>query len=498
MKYILPIILLLGSVACSTSKKDSTSVNTITENNGRVEIGLPPLEETIAEANKTLVDVNLLANNLNKIKNGSFNGPMKEENVCKSKNDTVLYKGFPQYFSINSVNDTIIHTIQGGFIFIPSNCFVFDDAKLIDTLSPVQLKILEYYTPSDFILASLTTVSTDGQILQTGGTLFFEATQNGKQLQIAKDTSILLGFKKTGKVKEDMQTFSGMADSTGRVLWTLPLAGALKGTLYEAILNLKLTGTRYKEFYDGKLSLEEYVAKNLKLQPTRTPKIPVDNIYVNFDVDPKANVTNVKIKGSEDYLTQNKVTNVMQFMEGWKPFYEKKPRMKNGIPVYDKITMQISFTLTLDMEKGKVILNESTNPAVQELAKLADSEKFYVLKTMSLGWINCDRYPTGQKMMAITISGKSSGQMRAYAVLRDYSGVVEAVKLNDGTLSMNIPSGSWLDVITTRYANGKYYYSYHRDCGDKRNIAVLNEIECTYDEIISMVRKDFNTFDTSG
>lgn len=127
----------------------------------------------------------------------------------------------PQTFTVINKSDTVIEGKKGIKVIIPKNCF-----DLPDPNAEVKIELKEYTTATDFLFANLTT-SSNGRMLESGGTIYINATSEGKNISLKKGQKLSLAFP-TGKAKPKpgMQTFYGEKAEDGSINW--------KPTIYRA------------------------------------------------------------------------------------------------------------------------------------------------------------------------------------------------------------------------------------------------------------------------
>lgn len=120
----------------------------------------------------------------------------------------------PQTFTVINKSDTIIEGKKGIKVIIPENCF-----DLPNPNAEVKIELKEYTTATDFLFANLTTGS-NGRMLESGGTIYINATSEGKQVALKKGQNLSLAFP-TGKTtpKPGMQTFYGKTNDDGSINW---------------------------------------------------------------------------------------------------------------------------------------------------------------------------------------------------------------------------------------------------------------------------------------
>ena len=100
---------------------------------------------------------------------------------------------------------------KGTRIILPKGSLEHEDGTPL-TDEPIEIKLKEYYTKADFLLANLTT-SSDGRLLESGGTIHIEARQGDKKLRIKEGNEMYLRFKDNND-DEGMQLFSGERENT--------------------------------------------------------------------------------------------------------------------------------------------------------------------------------------------------------------------------------------------------------------------------------------------
>lgn len=88
------------------------------------------------------------------------------------------------FFIIDCKLDTILIGEKGTKISIPHHSFINSKGEIIN--KNIQFELKECINKVDMVLANLHTV-TNGKILESGGMVYLNATQNGEKLSIADD-----------------------------------------------------------------------------------------------------------------------------------------------------------------------------------------------------------------------------------------------------------------------------------------------------------------------
>ena len=123
-----------------------------------------------------------------------------------------------QGFTISTLSDTVIETENGIVLAIPSDAFETEDGESVS--GEVNFEIKEAFDNVDIMKAGLITTS-DGELLETGGMFFLEASHKGKKLRFKKGKEILSQLPNLYPEKE-MQLFDGEKKADGTINWVNP------------------------------------------------------------------------------------------------------------------------------------------------------------------------------------------------------------------------------------------------------------------------------------
>lgn len=144
-----------------------------------------------------------------------------------------------QVFTVKNNKDTVITGEKGVKLIIKQNSFNVPNSN-----AEVKVEMKEYATAGDFVFANLTTTS-NGQLLESGGTIHISATCMGKEVGLKKDKELTLAFP-TGKAKpkSDMLTFYGEKTTSGDINWQPTVFKA--DVVGKDAVNSKVVRWRYK------------------------------------------------------------------------------------------------------------------------------------------------------------------------------------------------------------------------------------------------------------
>lgn len=143
---------------------------------------------------------------------------------------SALVEGQRQTFVVNPTQQTAVRAARGTTVQVPAGSLVFADGTA--PKGPITLEVREALTPGDWFLQQLSTLTTDGQLLQTGGMLQVSASSEGKPLQVKKGKSLRVEMPAFGgKAQPDMQIFYGQAHhADGPTTWNLAPNATAVGT----------------------------------------------------------------------------------------------------------------------------------------------------------------------------------------------------------------------------------------------------------------------------
>jgi hypothetical protein len=117
-----------------------------------------------------------------------------------------------EFFTIKTSLDTIIETKDGIVIYIPADAFNTSEAE-------VELLVQGAVTTEDILKAGLSTITADGQELETGGMFYIDAYVNGQRVDLKKELTVDVP---TNEEKAGMQLYDGEKNQNGEVVWSNP------------------------------------------------------------------------------------------------------------------------------------------------------------------------------------------------------------------------------------------------------------------------------------
>lgn len=159
-----------------------------------------------------------------------------------------------QYHTIDADQDQLLEGLKGGRFYISANSFVTADGEPVT--GKVDIDLTECYSLGDMISLGLTTTAQD-RILESGGMLNINASQNGQALQLKEGSSIAAAIP-TPEFRQDMTLFYGQghgeentdidwANSQAPVQGALPRLTFARGPIRPTWQNVAIAYLKEKE-----------------------------------------------------------------------------------------------------------------------------------------------------------------------------------------------------------------------------------------------------------
>lgn len=123
-----------------------------------------------------------------------------------------------QFFSIDGKSDSIIEGKDGTIVICPKGSFKRANGQVVD--DSIRIELAEALSIDKILLSNLTTTS-NGNLLETEGMIYFNATSKGEQLLINKANPIHFEIPTSIK-KPGMMAYKGTRDANGNTNWTDP------------------------------------------------------------------------------------------------------------------------------------------------------------------------------------------------------------------------------------------------------------------------------------
>lgn len=353
-----------------------------------------------------------------------------------------------QTYNINPLNDTVIIGEQGTIISISRNSFLYKGSQEPVT-NEITITLKEYYKISDMLLANLSTMS-NGEILETGGMIYLEATADNEELELRPDASIELKFPTQNK-KDDMLLWYGSWNESV-MNWELAEQKIdISNKVYE---NNELD--TQAEFPGGAVRMMNFFSSNLRY-PNDAREIGAQgSVFVEFIIDETGTIRDIEILRSVHPSLDSAAVRIIKKMPQW------KPGTINGSPVTSKIAIPVRFVLnggtTEDRAYAENFEKTVSDDTIHDLN--IEDISYYIFSTQQLGWINVDKIiDNNNPRIDFTVGLEYDGNTEVKLVLRDYNSIFVRLSFEPNFVFRSIPTDIFARIIAIKADEGKYYIS---------------------------------------
>jgi cytochrome c551/c552 len=193
-----------------------------------------------------------------------------------------------KFFNLSTDKDTIIEGKNGTIIQIPKGAF--KDAKGNVITGNVEIELAEPETLDEFLLSGISSQFGD-KLLNSKGTFFINAKQNGKQLFLDENNPIYIEKPIKGKKEGDLRIFNGEKREDGQIEWTestkaekflIPIDLELLDFLPKYFANEVEKGMPFRSYQSASKKLIDslyYSLDNIQRN------FPTQNPIVDFNID---------------------------------------------------------------------------------------------------------------------------------------------------------------------------------------------------------------------
>ena len=298
---------------------------------------------------------------------------------------------------------------QGTKIEIAENSFV--NAKGEKVESKIKISVREAIEPSDIILSSLHTITTDNQILQSKGMIEVKATSENQEVFLAKNKELKVTM--TVDFEDGYQFYEGLEKNEG-LKWTSPAPIERQDDeLIERILLLRRGKCGYRS-----------TIMYPKITHTMNAKT-LESVTVHF------------VDGIETFYGESYIPKVgrkaglskeqAKVIEGW--FERDYVRAQSLLPRGEHDKNSASLRMEIDIQKAKLLFGEN--------ASYMDPEVVNVFYMKNLGWANIDRLAKFQnaekmKLMVDQNGHESIDSLQLTLVVPSANAFIPGSKKEDG------------------------------------------------------------------
>ncbi|WP_343069085.1 energy transducer TonB [Hyunsoonleella aquatilis] len=442
----------------------------------------------------------------------------QKKNIATIKNEikkvTIKIPEKPfQKFIINTKKDTTIICKEGTEIRIEPNSFVGQNGSPVS--GEVDLEVTEYYKLSDMVLANLSTQS-DGKQLETGGMLNIQATKGKEVLRLKEGASIALLFPEKSR-KKGMQLFAG-AWSNGIINWKLqkkniaevedieiekveedievPFAVVEKVPVFPGCEN----GNKNDKKNCMSKKISDFVSRTFNTELASELGLSGrQRVNVIFKIGKTGGITDVRARANHPLL-EEEAKRVIGLL----------PKMKPGMQRGRTVTVPYSLPIIFQIERGSNTTNIGTNRNSRVTTPLPDSvivenvkQKIatkkgkvstseisnYILRSSTLGWVNCDRFRYNRNRINYKLKIKASEGATVSMVFKTVNSVMPSWRGGNEYDFRTVPEGEEVVLVAIKKDKGKLYFDFVETTTQANPIIDFNFKEITPEELKRQLQK---------
>jgi TonB family protein len=326
------------------------------------------------------------------------------------------------------------------------------------------------------ILTNLTTLTTDNQLLQTGGMVLVKATAAGRPLQIAEGHTMRLEMPAaSGRPAPGMQLYYGQG--TAPVRWVaapVPAMPAPQETIYTDAQPMPTYGR-------GPTDINRLIRYPREAMVSQIQGV----VFASFVVDESGRVQRPHILRGIGHGCDEEVLRVLQQTSGrW------TPGQRNGEFVKVKMVLPIRFSfqpgqLSLDTSRRQVADVEptATNMVPSEQPTEPTPADRYVFNCAQLGWLNADRPLSSGTASLLAAATPDEGTTVRLVLPGTTPTVLAAETVENGYHFIGVPVGRRAVLVGLRYSGGVTSLAWQEVTTGQEAPAPLEFKETTLEEL---------------
>jgi len=418
----------------------------------------------------------------------------------------------PQTFTINPKTETAVHAKEGTEFRFPPDIFVYPDGRT--PKDEITITVKEFYSDADFIKANLTTTS-NGSLIESAGTVYVEAWSDGKKLELRPAKSFRVMFPRDDRY--NMQIFYGTRDKQGLVNWKVEDQIESREEDVDETSWEDGDGEWSSLFGENSfMYVDEDTGEEIIVTTSDngaySPLVKAGECFISLNESKLLSGWKYNTKGYAWKLDENNQTLSNYFLSTFNPSekmiddfcilglesqvifsLDKKGSIrdwyfgKKSTPEYDSlITQFVRGIPKLDLDelvggyntsnkcqitigKAKVVTREEwakqfrarntdkENPGQPLAAIKKEDLDHYVFNSSQLGWINCDRFTTEEKLIDFVVQNDWGGDATVNLVFEDMNSILQGYNEGSRIVFKDVPADKKVKVLGIACSNSKPY-----------------------------------------
>ncbi|WP_073110530.1 energy transducer TonB [Hymenobacter daecheongensis] len=383
-----------------------------------------------------------------------------------------------EYFQIDPTQPAEVHGREGTIVRLPAQVLVNASEK--PATGPVWVELKECYTVADMLLSNLSTVTPEGDLLDSGGIVLVRASAHGQPLHVAAGQAFQLEMPFVRRQK-GMRLFYGQGSRRQQPAHWVAAGPIVRHPAPPAVAT---QATQMPSYGSGPADINRLIRYPAAALASRTEGL----VYVSFVVDEGGKVLSPNVVRSLGDGCDEEVLRVLALTSGhW------TPARQGGQLVPVKMTLPIRFSL---QQQGQMTAENSPDPAANADTLPATDEgddhpevsepaaAHYAFQADRLGWLTCEREwrPAGAQA-AFTATADTEPTTSVHLVFRESTTIVAGEPRAEGYHFAGVPANQRAVVVGVQYRNGTPYLAMQETVTGQRETETLEFRETTLAEL---------------
>lgn len=376
------------------------------------------------------------------------------------------FRAAQQSFMVSDVTREFEIIGDKGFrIVFPELAFVDDEGNPV--LGEVEIKLKEFTENAEFAEAGLTTMTTDGQLLETGGMIDLSASSGDKKISLAPGKQVEINVPNM-QDQTGFQTF--YARGTETVTWSTTPSQQNADTAERKFDGYTIKMLKSTQNINGKPAtfvifrnwkpLDEYVNENLKVSAELREKILKDGIPFVYTIEfnGMGKIKTVKPKYpeySKNSLISEIQGKIKSILMDAPPLSLNDGNLDNGRS-YDILfataknyvtpgPVFLSAPMASANQKEVSAAQTNANPTSQNVGEFS-------MQSSQLTKINCDRFSGSNSKDTIHFAFERADAL-VYVIFKDQRSFIQPTGANGDYSLLKVPTGSNVRYVAVVYGD---------------------------------------------
>lgn len=355
-----------------------------------------------------------------------------------------------QEFVVDNTKDINLACKEGTRVFIPANSFV--NSSNVAVSRDILIAVKEFYSYGDIVSNKLNTTSNGLQLI-SGGMLYIEASQDGKELKLAATKKMTIKIPVT-EYDDQMQLFVNERQPTENASATADFAYDYSD--HAAHINWQPAG-QFQHLERNKFYIKAFDPYG---EPYEVETAKDGTTTARFVIRKNCPMSNEEVlKGLKGHfgLFYDRIKLKRSWGNHPSPLFATRdwPVVGDSVMIEYNVAKQLNLVSKADMEKYEQQLL-AENIKWDEKMK---SIPFYEFQLSKLGFMNCDRFQnnTDPKVEFTLNLGEGENAANFFSVLTfdKYKSVMPGLVANNKLQFSKIPENANVHLICVGVKNGK-------------------------------------------